>query len=101
MIKEYPFIESQRVSGGSHKQILKYLIERFKTCYHCGVKVIYRETPSKKKQVSNNATIDHLISRYLRSEGEKVPKVLSCYKCNQKLSKAEVAKYGQNNGVTK
>ena len=84
MIQEYPFCESQRVSGGSHKEILKYLIKRFGVCYHCGVTVVYRERVKGYKQRGNDATIDHLISRYSRKKGQKVPKVLACYECNQK-----------------
>jgi len=90
MITEYPFIDSCRTKSGSHRGILKYLVKEFKVCYHCGVNVFYAAEKHGQKPPRNSATIDHLVSRFFREKGEKVPKVLSCHSCNQKRSHVEV-----------
>ncbi len=39
----------------------------------------------------DNATVDHLVSRFFREKGTIVPKVLACDRCNKKRAEIENA----------
>lgn len=57
----------------------------YKYCYWCGILVKdYNYKQLSTKPPDDEATIDHLFSRYFRKRGEAVRKLLSCYKCNSK-----------------
>jgi 5-methylcytosine-specific restriction endonuclease McrA len=62
-------------------------------CYYCGVLTIW-VTRSGGKAKSNEATIEHLRSRYHKDRREPAGKnerrlVLACYKCNHEKNEEE------------
>lgn len=59
-------------------------------CYWCSTPVkVYDNIPIGQTHPFDEATIDHMKSRFFRKRGEKVPKVLACSKCNNKRAVQE------------
>lgn len=92
IITEYPFINALYESGlnaRTYRDVRLALLEKYGTCYWCNRTV--KDYPKTNGQRSKDdlATIDHIVSRFFRKKGEKVPKVLACYKCNSKRAKNE------------
>lgn len=86
---------------GSYKRLREILGEQTGwKCFWCGQTVVEHDIPAEMPKgftpPDNTATIDHLVSKHYRKKGEAVPKVLCCYKCNQKRELVE-RKYLWNN----
>lgn len=85
----------------AHKVLKLYLVERFKVCYFCKIKVVVYELEKGQPVPDDMATIEHLIPRThgQRKRHQIVAKVLACRKCNhdrniEQLTKAKEAKNG-------
>ena len=57
------------------------LLNYFKNCFWCGIPVKEYKIPNSIND--DQATIDHVVSRFYRKKGDNVLKVLACYRCNQ------------------
>lgn len=86
-------INDQFVYRATNREFKLALMREFGTCYWCDIPVIDFITEHVRVP-DNTATIDHTISRYHRRLGERVLKVLACYKCNQERATAEDRRYG-------
>lgn len=93
-------LEVNRIFGYSDRKrnyaaLREEFLKRFGSCYWCGIKVKpFKYTP-RARVPYNDATLDHVVSKYFRKPGESVLKVLACAYCNQLRSAEEVAKFGQ------
>lgn len=68
---------------GGQRNIKLSLMNKHPFCYWCGIKVKDSNIQQfKGKADEDEATIDHMESRYFRKKGDITRKVLSCYKCN-------------------
>lgn len=82
------------MSINRYRELKLRLIAQGKGCYWCGKRVQdYGKTPDGVDSPANEATIDHLESRFTRKKGQTVEKVLACKSCNQKRSWEEMKAY--------
>ena len=94
-IDGYPFKEWGFRNGHhtNYSKLRQYLVEHFGVCYWCLKPVkIYKEVCGNNAPW-DNATVDHLESRFLRKKGDKVLKVLACRRCNEKRGKQDEKNY--------
>lgn len=74
-----------------------YLMEKYGVCYWCDRKVFYYGPRQPGVTYPDDeATIDHIISRFHRKKGDVVPKVLACAKCNTRRSVEEQNLFNKN-----
>jgi len=96
-INGYPFKDYRGCSNGTYRQVKLLLIEKYKVCYWCGIKVIDYVRKEGAVDPYNTATIDHIKSRHEREKGEVTEKVLACYGCNQKRMREGDKKWHREN----
>ena len=60
-------------------------------CHWCGILTVIREYEPHQSQLPNDATVDHLRSRWSKERGKDKTEstVLACYKCNQERNEKE------------
>lgn len=71
------------------------LMREFKVCFWCGIEVKDYGDLTHKKSPPDLATVDHMVSKFFRSKGEGVLKVLACAACNTRRSAEECKIYGE------
>lgn len=82
--------ERTRYKKSPRRALKLALLEEFKVCFHCGIPVKdCGRTEDGCRPPADEATVDHLVSRFYRKKGDIVLKVLSCNKCNQERTKEE------------
>ena len=64
------------------KKIKLRLYKESPFCFYCGIRTKIYKQEDGKKLPNNTATVDHIYTLHERKRGENVPKVLSCWKCN-------------------
>lgn len=87
VIDDYPF----RFYGyemRNYKDLIAFLIKKYKVCYFCGVKVVQYPYVEGEPFKQDQATIEHILPRPIRKKHEKTAKVLCCFNCNQERNKA-------------
>ena len=67
-------------------ELREYLIKHYKNCFWCGIECTNKIPKEGEKHEKTLGTIDHVIALADRTKGVAVPKVLACYKCNEKRS---------------
>lgn len=83
-------------SGNRNKKLKEFLFKKHPYCYWCKRKLIIHVHEDHKATPPNAATIDHLVSRFIRKKGEVVDKVLACNECNEKRAHEEELIYKGN-----
>jgi hypothetical protein len=84
------------VHGNNNRQLKLALLKDICVCYWCGVECRNHEHKDGVSPPDDAATIDHLVSRFHRKRGEIVPKVLACYKCNNRRCREELRIFPPN-----
>lgn len=96
-IGEYPVLTARYKSNGlqlrSYKELRVVLIKKFRFCFWCGCTVREYNHHPHAPQKKDQATIDHLKTRFERKKGDIVEKVLACNQCNQKRAKQDEKKF--------
>jgi hypothetical protein len=77
----------------------KYLWDKNPYCHYCNELTIFRDFPSNGILNDDDATIEHLWSRFdeRRIKGITSPKVIACYKCNHERGIIEDIKHRDGN----
>lgn len=79
-----------------HRDLKAAFLKLDPHCYWCRREVRdYGPRVPQTKSHKDEATIDHLVSRFFRKKGEIVEKVLACYQCNQMRSREENKIHGE------
>lgn len=82
--------EVVRFTKQRHRGLKLLLLQEFGICFWCGIVVKdYGLPPNNEDNPPDAATIDHLVSRFYRGNGEFSDRVLACYHCNQKRAQEE------------
>lgn len=64
------------------------------TCYYCNtVLVNWTHCKGKNNIPQNGRTRDHLVPRYIRGRGSRVPQVACCVACNQDKGRLTVEEF--------